>query len=218
MLTILLMRIIKKRKKDVIASAESPLRSPTPKDVYKLREEPILNLSEREQEQIAIAIAASAALGNLYDVEGQMELRITTNQVVGIQDAGYQYFGRVHPRKLDTTTSEFPLEIFREICEPHPWSVDSEFLRIIIGFGWIGLEMGNLPPLSLRKIDEACSTPEDRKIFAAKISHYVIEKNELTELEKIWNSQCLRLIKFIQNDQGMNAIKDSAPFWLPYFN
>jgi hypothetical protein len=217
MLTILMMLTIKKRKKDGASPGAQEL-TPIPKQIYRLQEDGYKLLPVKDLEQIATTIAISAALGNLYSAEGQIKLRITNSYGSKSQSENFEYIGRVNPHNLDISRSSFPFDVYREICEEQNHGVDLDFLKIIKDFGWIGLEMGNLPPLSLQVIDRACPTPEDRKIIAGKINSYVIGYAESKDVIKIWNSQCLWLAKLIQSEEGMSAIRTSEPYWLPYFN
>ena len=218
LLSILLLTAIKKRNK--VTPQEST-------NVYPLQVEEIseekksLDVEEFSEEQkfhIAVAICSSFALDNIYLVEDEIELRVVTGFRSESQTLSDLHFGKIGRIAPEGTELLVPYEVFELLCTKFLHDVDSEFLKVILRFGWIGYEMGNLPPTSLCRIEEACMVAEDRAKFAQQISNFKVSSGQDLNLEIIWNRACETLSAFISSNQGMDAIKLREPYWLIAFD
>jgi hypothetical protein len=212
--SVLLLTAIKKRKK-VIPQESSNAYPQESRNAYPLQ---VKEISEEQKLHIAVAICSSFALDNIYLVEDEIELRIVTglhNRSQSLSDLHFGKIGRVAP---DSKEILIPYEVFELLCIKYLTAVDPEFLRLITRFGWIGYEMGSLPPASLCRIEEACVMAEDRAKFAQQISNFKVSGSKDLSLEIIWNRACETLSTFISSNQGMNAIKAGEAYWLPAFS
>jgi hypothetical protein len=215
LLSILLLSAIKKRKTVIPQESSNayPLQESRNADPFQVKE-----ISEEQKFHIAVAICSSFALDNIYLVEDEIELRIVTglhNRSQSLSDLHFGKIGRVAP---DSKEILIPYEVFELLCTKYLPAVDPEFLRLITRFGWIGYQMGNLPPASLCRIEEACLMAEDRAKFAQQISNFKVSGSKDLSLEIIWNRACQTLSTFISSNQGMNAIKAGEAYWLPAFS
>jgi len=216
--SMLLLAAIKKRKK-VIPHESSNIYPLQVKEISE--EQRSLDVGEITEEQkfhIAVAICSSFVLDNIYLVEDEIELRIVTgfdNRYQTLSDLHFGKIGRIAPEGTELLV---PYEVFELLCTKFLHDVDSEFLKVILRFGWIGYQMGNLPPTSLCRIEEACVLTDDRAKFAQKILNFKVSSGSELGLEIIWNRACETLSTFISSNQGMDAIKLREPYWLIAFD
>ena len=218
LLSMLLLSTIKKRKKE--APQESSKSYPL--QVKEISEEQksldVEEITEEQKFHIAVAICSSFTLDNIYLVEDEIELRIVTglhNHTQSLSDLHFGKIGKVAPESNEVLV---PYDVFELLCTKYLHAVDSEFLRLIMRFGWIGYQMGNLPPASLCSIEEACLVAADREKFAQQISNFKVSSETELGLEIIWNRACETLSTFISSNQGMDAIKLKEPYWLIAFD
>jgi hypothetical protein len=208
---------IKKKTKQPEVPASKELSDSQFKDVYYLRQSLTQSPTEIEMLQLARAIAASSVLGNIYPVDGELELRLTTNYDSHLVDSKFQFFGRIGSGTFSYESNTDPYSIFESICIRYYAEIDPSFLKVMVSFGWFGMDMGNRPPLTLIKIEEASADLQHRTFFKEKIEGYKIPQTGKNHLEEIWNSQCEFLAEYISNDKGMMAIRAREPMWLTYF-
>ena len=218
LLSILLLIAIKKRNN--VSAQESSNVYPLP--VEETSEEKksldVEELSEEQKFHIAVAICSSFALDNIYLLEDEIELRIVTGFHNRSQSLSDLHFGKIGKIASEGTELLVPYEVFELLCTKFLHVVDSEFLKVMLGFGWIGYQMGNLPPTSLCRIEEACLVAADRAKFAQQISNFKVSSETELGLEIIWNRACETLSAFISSNQGMDAIKFREPYWLIAFD
>lgn len=178
----------------------------------------IFEITENERSQFAVAIATSFALGNVYVIEKEIEISGIAGGYSQSLNSREPRPGRIGRVTLNSEEPLVPYEVFELLCTKYIHSVDSEFLRKIAGFGWIGYEMGSLPPSSLYQIEKSCVNSEDRRKFAGRIIGYKVDGYLDSNLEATWNRSCEILSTFVSSNQGMNAIKANEMYWLPAFS
>lgn len=218
LVSIVLLLLIKKKKNSKTEHLYNTEKAENleGQDVYHHLQ--VSELTDREKNQFAVAIVTSFALGNVYVVENEIEVR-------GIA-GGYGYtLNSIDPRpgRIGRVTSNsqeplVPYEVFELLCTKYLHAVDPEFLRKMAGFGWIGYEMGNLPPASLYQIEKSCSNSEDRLKIVKRIAGYKVAGPKDSNLEVSWNWACETLSSFLASNQGMSAIRANEPYWLPAFS
>lgn len=178
----------------------------------------IFEISEKEKSQFAVAIATSFALGNVHLIENEIEVRGIAGGYIQSLDSSEPRPGRIGRVTSNNLEPLVPYEAFKLLCTEYLHAVDSEFLRKIAGFGWIGYEMGNLPPASLCQIEKSCLNSEDRLEFAQRIIGYKVDGNDAeSNLVASWNNACDTLANFLSSNQGMNALRAKEMYWLPAF-
>jgi hypothetical protein len=175
-------------------------------------------ITEEEIKQFAIAISASFALGNIYLVEDQIEMKLDTGSDYGFDRRVNLHIGRLATVSQPRTTPLVAFEVFELLCNENYHEIDLEFLGLIKRFGWIGYSMGNLPPLSLRRIEDVCLDPEDRTKFAELISQQKVSLSTPSNLADVWNNSCSTLATFLKSNSGMDAIKSGEMYWLLAFD
>jgi hypothetical protein len=174
-------------------------------------------ISDKDRSQIAITIASSFLLKNVYMVDNEIELRLKAHED-GLHAKEQFHCGRIAKVSQDKVISLEPFEVFRLLCANFNRDVDPKFLKLIISFGWIGYEMGNLPPVALRRIGEVAVNPEDRLSLSNLISSYRVSGSADSEFERLWNDACETLSSFVRSNSGMDAINRGDGYWLPAFS
>jgi len=218
LMSIILLALIKRQKssKDEHSHKAGKVDNQTVQSVsYPLH---IYEISEKEKSQFAVAIATSFALDNVHLIENEIEVRGIAGGYTETLNSSEPRPGRIGRVTLDNLEPLVPYEVFELLCTRYLHAVDSEFLRRIARFGWIGYEMGNLPPASLLQIEKSCLNSEDRLKFAERIIGYKVDGNDAeSNLVASWNNACDTLATFISSNQGMNALRANEMYWLPTF-
>jgi hypothetical protein len=174
-------------------------------------------ISDKDRTQIAITIVSSFLLENVYMVDNEIELRLKTHED-GVYAKKQFHCGRIAKVSQDEVTHLEPYEVFRRLCANFSKDVDPKFLELMISFGWIGYEMGNRWPVSLRQIGEVAANAEDRLSLSNLISSYRVSGSSDSEFERVWNDACETLSSFVRSNSGMDAINRGELYWLPFFS
>lgn len=218
LISVALLSIFKKNKAALADHSGDAGNQRTPPEIYHLKAATHTEITDEEIKLFAITISTSFALGNVYLVEDQIEMKLDTGSHYGFERIVDLHCGRVAKVSQNRTTPLEAFDVFELLCNEYYHEVDLEFLGLIKRFGWIGYSMGNLPPLSLRRIEDACLTPEDRMKFAKLISQQKVSANTSRNLTDVWNQSCLTLTTFIKSNSGMDAIRSGEPYWLIAFD
>lgn len=211
--SLVFLALIKKQKNPKAQFDSDPI-APEKNQLYPLH---FNEISDKDKSQIAITIASSFVLENVYMVDNEIELRMKT-QDDSLYTKELFHCGRIAKVSQDDVIGLEPYKVFKLLCAQFNRNIDPKFLELMISFGWIGYEMGNRWPISLRRIGEVAVNPEDRLNFSKMISSYKVSESTDSEFERVWNDACETLSSFVRSNSGMDAITRGEMYWLPAFS